>query len=116
MRVAAFVYRCASSWIQEEKKMDLDPRFALPGVSLGDTLSLGLSQTNAHVCKCVYSECGWVQSWALEVFLNFFNNNKLFFKIFYQVNLTGSGFFLNRTGAEIGYLLVKKCNKTIFYY
>ena len=26
------------------------------------------------------------QSWALEVFFNFFNNKKLFFCIFYQVN------------------------------
>ena len=42
------------------------------------------------------------QSWALEVFFIFFNNKKGFFFIFYQVNLTGSGFFI-KTGAEVGY-------------
>ena len=33
--------------------------------------------------------------------------------IFYQINLTGSWLF-NRTSAEIGYLLDKKCKKSIF--
>ena len=33
------------------------------------------------------------QSWALEVFFNFFNNKKWFFCIFYQANLTRSGLF-----------------------
>ena len=34
-----------------------------------------------------------VQSWARSVFFNYFNNKKLIFCIFYQVNLTGSGIF-----------------------
>ena len=32
-------------------------------------------------------------SWALSVFFNFTNHKNLFFFIFYQVNLTGSGLF-----------------------
>ena len=61
-------------------------------------------RVRVRVCKCcsfvgvqcaprgprVYAE---PQSWALEVFLNFFNNKKIIFCIFYQVNLTGSGLF-----------------------
>ena len=39
--------------------------------------------------------------------------HKMIFCIFYQVNLAGSG-LLNRTGAEIGYKLDKKCKKVIF--
>ena len=42
------------------------------------------------------------------VFFNLFNNKQLFLAFFYQVNLTGSGFF-NRTGAEIGCYLDQKC-------
>ena len=45
-----------------------------------------------------------VQSWALEVFFNFFNNEKLLFAIFIKLIWLGVG-FLNRTGAEIGYYL-----------
>ena len=47
------------------------------------------------------------QGWALSVFFNFFANKKNDFCIFYQVNWG----FLNKTGAEIGYLLDKKCKK-----
>ena len=36
---------------------------------------------------------GRVQSWALAVFLNFFNYKKGNFCIFYQINLTTSGLF-----------------------
>ena len=43
----------------------------------------------------------YIQSWALSVLLNFFNNKTIFLH-FYQVNLTGR-VFLNRTGAVIGY-------------
>ena len=52
------------------------------------------------------------QSWALEVFLNFFNNKKWSFAFFIKLIWLGVG-FLNRTGAEIDYLLYKKC-KTHF--
>ena len=38
----------------------------------------------------------------------------MIFCIFYQVNLTGTGLFLNRTGAEIGFWLDKKCKKSFF--
>ena len=54
------------------------------------------------------------QSWALEVFLNFFSIIKNVFFIFHQVNLTGSGIFLN--GAETGYWLDKMQKKIMFYY
>ena len=37
----------------------------------------------------------------------------MIFCLFYQVNLTGSG-LLNRTGAEIGCQLDKKCKNVIF--
>ena len=40
----------------------------------------------------VSSVCKMPQSWALSVFLNFFNK-KMIVCIFYQVNLIGSGFF-----------------------
>ena len=42
------------------------------------------------------------QSWALSVFLNFFNNKKLFFAYFIKLIWLEVG-FLNRTGAEIDY-------------
>ena len=42
------------------------------------------------------------QSWALSVFLNFFNNKKWFFLFFTKLIWLGVGFF-NRTGAEMGY-------------
>ena len=42
------------------------------------------------------------QSWALEVFLNFFNNKKRFFAFVIKLIWLGVG-FLNMTGAEIGY-------------
>ena len=54
------------------------------------------------------------QSWALSVFLNIFNNKKWFFAFFIKFIWLGMG-FLNRTGAEIGYLLYRKCKKLIFY-
>ena len=41
--------------------------------------------------------------WPLEVFLNFFNNKKMIFCLFYHFNLICLGVgFLNRTFAEIG--------------
>ena len=42
------------------------------------------------------------QSWALEVFLSFFNNEKWFFAFFIKLIWPGVG-FLNRTGAEMAY-------------
>ena len=48
------------------------------------------------------------QSWALLVFLNFFNNKEWIFAIFIKLIWLGVG-FLNRTGAETGYELHKKC-------
>ena len=42
------------------------------------------------------------QSWALSVFLNFFNNKKWFLAFFIKLSWLGVG-FLNMTGAEIGY-------------
>ena len=65
-----------------------------------------------HMSRCVYIIYIHIfyiyiyQSWALSVFLNFFTNEKGFFCIFDQVNLTAGlqvGGFLNRTGAEIDY-------------
>ena len=56
-----------------------------------------------------------LQSWALEVFLNFFNNKNLFFAFFIKLIWLGVG-FSNKTGAEIGYQLFKKYKKIIFYY
>ena len=41
--------------------------------------------------ECVLVQ--FYQSWALSVFLNFFNNKKMIFCNFYQFKLTGSGFF-----------------------
>ena len=38
-------------------------------------------------------DLAYLQSWALSVFFNAFNNKKLFFAFFYQVNLTGRGLF-----------------------
>ena len=55
------------------------------------------------------------QSWALEVFLHFFNNKKLLFAFFIKLIWLRVG-FLNRTGAEISYSFFKKCNKIIFEY
>ena len=71
------------------------------------------------VCVCVGTcdayKCFWqsrrlmvkvthshTQGWALSVFLNFFNNKKLFFAFFIKIIRLGVG-FLNGTGAEIGY-------------
>ena len=50
------------------------------------------------------SECRQkkIQSWALSVFFNFFNNKNDFFAFFIKLILLGVG-FLNRPGAEIGY-------------
>ena len=57
-----------------------------------------------------------MQSWALEVFFNFFNNKKLFFAFFIKLIWLGVG-FLNRTGAKIGYYLYKKkCNQNHFLF
>ena len=47
------------------------------------------------------------QSWALEVFLNFFTDKKLFFAFFIKLIWLGVG-FLNKTGEEIGYLFYFK--------
>ena len=44
---------------------------------------------------------GTQQSWALSVFLNLFNNKKLFFAFFIKLIWLGVG-FLKRTGAKIG--------------
>ena len=54
------------------------------------------------------------QSWALSIFLNFFNNKKWFFAFVIKLIWLGVG-FLNRTGAEIGYWDDKKCKQIIFY-
>ena len=54
------------------------------------------------------------QRWALSVFFIFFNNKKWFFPFFIKLVWLGVG-FLNRTGAEVGYWLDKKCKKIIFY-
>ena len=54
----------------------------------------------------------WLQSWALEVFL-IFSNNKSFFAFFIKLIWLGVG-FLNRTGAEIGWQLYRKCKKSFF--
>ena len=50
---------------------------------------------------------------ALSVFFNFFNNKKWFFAFFIKFIWLGVG-FLNGTGAEIGYYLYKKCQKSLF--
>ena len=42
------------------------------------------------------------QSWALEVYFNFFTNKKWFVAFFIKLIWLGVG-FLNKTGAEIGY-------------
>ena len=53
------------------------------------------------------------QSWALSVFLHLFNNKELFFAFIIKLIWLGVT-FLNRTGAEIGYQLFKKCKKNHF--
>ena len=53
------------------------------------------------------------QRWTLSVFLNFFNNKKWFFAFFSKFIWLGVG-FSNRTGAEIGYYLVKNAKKSFF--
>ena len=56
------------------------------------------------------------QSWALQVFFNFFKNKKwIFFHFFKKLICLGAG-FLNKTGAEIGYQLCsqKNAKKSIF--
>ena len=42
------------------------------------------------------------QSWALEVFFNYFNNKKWLFAFFIKLNWLWVS-FLNKTGAEIGH-------------
>ena len=54
------------------------------------------------------------QSWALSVFLKFFNNKKWFFAFFIKLIWLGVG-FLNRTGAEIGYINFKENAKKSFF-
>ena len=56
-----------------------------------------------------------VQSWALELFLHFFNNEKWFFAFSIKLICLGMG-LLNRTGAKIGHWLYKRCKKIIFSY
>ena len=79
------VYLCRYNWL-----------------SARPTLSRSLTRTHArtHLAAVrqahpdgpkIHTELS--QSWALEGFLNFFTNKKLFFAFFYQVNLTGSGLF-----------------------
>ena len=83
----------------------------------------GLQNTQQHpsagpsvyVQAAVHCGCIDIQSWALEVFLNFFNNKKLFFAFLIKLIWLGVG-FLNRTGAEIGYWLDKKCKKMILLF
>ena len=53
------------------------------------------------------------QSWALDVFLNFFNNKKWFFAFFIKLTWLGVG-FLNRTGAEIGINLIENAKNSFF--
>ena len=45
------------------------------------------------------------QSWALEVFFNFFNNKNCFFAFFYQVN----NLFLHQSYLKIMYLFMYLC-------
>ena len=66
---------------------------------------------NLRQSTCSRQKCQ--QSWALSVFLNFFNNKKLFFAFFIKLIWLGVG-FLNRTGAEIGYYLHKNAKKIFF--
>ena len=70
---------------------------------------LQLKDSSCVLIWCVFvCVCVWVQSWALSVFLNFFTNKKWFFAFSIKLIWLGVG-FLNRTGAEIGYQLDKKC-------
>ena len=54
-----------------------------------------------------------MQSWALSVFFNFFNNKKWCFAFFIKLIWLGVG-FLNWTSAEIGYSFDKKAIKSFF--
>ena len=54
---------------------------------------IALYENPPNPLSTVIFRIGQTQSWALPVFLNFFNNKKRFFVIFYQVDLTGSGLF-----------------------
>ena len=65
------------------------------------------------MCGCV-KRVRERQSWALPVFLNFFNNKKWFFAFFIKLIWLGVG-ILNRTDAKIGNL-IKNAKKIIFYY
>ena len=66
--------------------------------------------------KCsLLTQLSAYQSWALLVFFHFFNNKNWFFSFFIKLIWLWVG-FLNRTGAEIGYQLDKKCKKFIFYH
>ena len=55
-----------------------------------------------HAGTCTIAQLYRSQSWALQVFLYFFNNKKRFFEFVIKLIWLGVG-FLNRTGAEIGY-------------
>ena len=62
---------------------------------------------------CLEIGTAWWQSWALSVFLNFFNNKNDFFCIFYQVN----NLFLHQSNLKSPLavkLTWKKCNKSFF--
>ena len=59
-----------------------------------------------------YSRPG--QSWALSVFFHSFNNKKMIFGIFHQVNLTGSGLFKWDWGRN-RLLTFLKMQKIMFY-
>ena len=56
----------------------------------GGLLSITFLDRFKHSGGCATSN---LQSWALSVFFNVFNNKKMIFCLFYQVNLTGSGLF-----------------------
>ena len=57
--------------------------------STAEVVALLLTLLDCFLCVLVISS----QSWALSVFLRFFNNKKLFVCNFYKVNVTGSGLF-----------------------
>ena len=76
-----------------------------------------LLPTNDTACQSWALEAFFLeahlQSWALPVFFNFFTNKKWFLVFFMKLIWLGV-VFLSRNGAEIGYLLYKKCKKIIF--
>ena len=68
---------------------------------------------NCQMCVCSFRGCIWAkvyfqtdyeskQSWALEVFFNFFNNKIWFFARLIKLIWPGVGFLIT-TEAEIGY-------------